>query len=523
MKRLALALGLFAVTLAGNARAEVVFKWANDGDVRAMDPYTLDETVQNSFLANIYEPLVRRNRKLEPEPGLAVRYEQINPTLWRFHLRPGVKWQDGSAFTADDVLFSYKRITSKTSTTSGNVAAVKEVRRVDDLSVEFETKQPDPILPSEFTNWLIVSKAWMEANNSAEPVIIGTAENFALRNAMGTGAFRLTSREADRRNVLERNPNWWDKPEHNLDRVEFTVISSASTRVAALLSGEMDMIYAVPPQDIDRLAHAPGVRLIQGPELRTIYLAMDQARDELLFSSVKGKNPFKDVRVRRAIALAIEEEAITTRIMRGQGRPTWEMWGPGVNGFNPALNTRPKVDLIEARKLLTEAGYPDGFTVTLDCPNDRYIADEATCVAISSMMARIGIKVNVFARTKVRFFSDIGYPDYKTSFYLLGWTPSTYDADNVIRDHIASRGLKVATGNASGYSNPAVDALVPQIGSELDQAKRQGLIDQVIRIVQDDVGFIPLHQQGITWAARDNIELTQPADNYFPMRWVVKK
>ena len=365
LRHLAFGLGAL-VALAPMARAEVVFKWANDGDVRAMDPNTLDETVQNSFLGNIYEPLVRRNRKLETEPGLAVKYAQTGPTTWRFDLRPNVKWQDGTAFTADDVLFSYRRITSKTSQTGGNVSTIKDVKKIDDLTVEFETKGPDPILPSEFTNWPMLPKAWMEKNNSADPVIIGQGENFALRNAMGTGPFRLTAREADRRNVLEPNPGWWDKPEHNLDRVEFTVISNASTRVAALLSGEIDMIYAVPPQNINAIGHAPDVRIIQGPELRTIYLAMDQARDELLFSSVKGKNPFKDVRVRRAMALGIDEEAITARIMRGQGKPTWEMWGPGVNGFNPALNARPKVDIPEAKRLLAEAGYPDGFTVTLD-------------------------------------------------------------------------------------------------------------------------------------------------------------
>jgi peptide/nickel transport system substrate-binding protein len=515
-------LGLAALALP--ARAETVFKWANNGDVRAMDPYTLDETVQNSFLGNIYEPLVRRNRKLEVEAALATKWEQAGPTTWRFHLRPNVKWQDGSAFTADDVLFSYKRITSKTSQTVGNVSTVANVKKIDDLTVDFETKSPDPILPSEFTNWPIVPKAWMEKNNSAEPVVIGQGDNYALRNAMGTGAFKLTVREPDRKNVLEKNPAWWDKPEHNLDRVEFNVIANDATRVAALLSGEMDMIYSVPPQDIDRIAKAPGIHIIQGPELRTIYLGMDQARDELLFSNVKGKNPFKDVRVRRAFALAIDEDAIVKRIMRGQGRSTWEMWGPGVNGYNAALDKRPKLDLAQSKKLLAEAGYPNGFEVTLDCPNDRYIADEAICVAISSMMAKVGVTVKVFARTKVKYFADIAYPSpNNTSFYLLGWTPSTYDADNVIRDHIASREMKLTVGNASGYSNKEIDALEPKIASELDPKKRQGYIDQVIKLLQDDVGYIPLHQQGITWAARNNIQLTQPADNTFPMRWVTKK
>jgi peptide/nickel transport system substrate-binding protein len=517
-------LGLFVAAFGlHQAQAAVVFKWANDGDVRAMDPYTLDETVQNSFLSNIYEPLVRRTKTLGIEPALAVSYEQTSPTVWRFHLRPGVKWQDGTPFTADDVLFSYQRITSKTSQTGGNVASVKDIRKIDDLTVEFETKAPDPILTAWFTNWPILPKAWMEKNNSAEPVIVGSGDNYALRNAMGTGPFRLVSREPDRRSVLEKNPGWWDKPEHNLDRVEFNVIANAATRVAALLSGEMDMIYSVPPQDIDRIGKTPGIHLIQGPELRTIYLGMDQWRDELLFSNVKGKNPFKDVRVRHAFALAIDEDAIVSRVMRGQGRPTWEMWGPGVNGFNPALNTRPKVDLAQAKSLLAEAGYPDGFTVTLDCPNDRYIADEQICVAISAMLARIDVKAEVYARTKVKFFADTGYPNYKTSFYLLGWTPSTYDADNVIRDHIASRSMKLSVDNAAGYSNPLVDKLEPLIGQELDAKKRQGMIDQVTKAVQDDYGYIPLHQQGITWAARDNIQLVQPADDSFPMRWVVVK
>jgi peptide/nickel transport system substrate-binding protein len=520
---LAVAAGL-AGLLPAPSRAEVVFKWANDGDVRSMDPYTLDETVQNSFLGNMYEPLIRRNKELGLDPALAVSWENTGPNVWRFHLRPGVKWQDGTAFSADDVLFSYKRITAKTSATSGNVGSVKDVKKIDALTVDFETKEPDPILPQEFTNWPIMPMQWLIANHSEEPLVVGNGDSFAHRNTMGTGPFRLFSREADRKNVLVRNPDWWDKPEHNLDRVEFNVITAASTRVAALLSGEMDMVYAVPPQDIDRLKSSPGIKIIQGPELRTIYLGMDQARDELLFSDVKGKNPFKDKRVRQAFALAIDVDAITSRVMRGQGVPLWEMWAPGVNGFNPALNNRPKVDLVKAKALLAEAGYPNGFTVTLDCPNDRYIADEATCTAIAAMMARVGVKVEVFARTKVKYFADIANSaGFKTSFYLLGWTPSTYDADNVIRDHLASREMKLGLGNAGGYSNKRVDQLEPMISQELDPKKRQAMIDEVIKIVQDDVGYIPLHQQRITWAARDNINLTQPADNSFPMRWVVKK
>ena len=514
-------LSLLSIGLAVAPAEAAVFKWANDGDVRVMDPYTLDETFQNSFLANIYEPLVRRDKKLAIEPALAVKWEQTSPSVWRFHLRPGVEWQDGTPFTADDVVFSYQRVTGKASPASATVVSVKEVRRIDDLTVDVETKAPDPILPDEFTNWSMLPKAWLEQHNAAEVAVVGVSESFSQRNAMGTGPFRLVLREPDRRTVLERNPGWWDKPEHNLDRVEFTVIASAATRVAALLSGEIDMIYSVPPQDIDRIGRTPGLHIIQGPELRTLFLGLDQTRDELLFSSVKGKNPFKDVRVRRAIALAIDEPAIASRIMRGQGRPTWQMWGPGVNGFNEALDQRPPLDLAKARALLAEAGYPDGFQVTLDCPNDRYIADEAICTAIATMLARIDIKVDVFARTKVRYFGDVNFPNYRTSLYLLGWTPSTYDAHNVIRTLLASRGRPgIGVVNDGGFSNQRVDELEPLIATELDRRKRQAMIEEVARIVQEQVGYIPLHQQRITWAAHDGIHLTQPADNTFPMRWV---
>ena len=509
--------------LAGSADA-AVFKWANNGDIRAMDPYTLNETVQNSLLSNIYEPLVRRNKKLEVEPALAVKWEQTSPVLWTFHLRPGVKWEDGSPLTAGDVAFSFKRITSKSSQLSDVVGSVKDVRRIDDMTVEIETKGPDPILLSELTSMPIMNEAWCIKNNSVEPAIVGTNENFALRNAMGTGSFHLTLREADRRTVMEKSPSWWDKPEHNLERFEFTVIGSDPTRVAALLSGEVDMIYSVPTQDMDRIAHTDGLKLIQGPELRTIYLGMDQSRDELLFSDVKGKNPLKDKRVREAFALAIDENAIAKVVMRGQARPTWELVGEGINGFDPALNTRPKTDPVKAKALLAEAGYPNGFTITLDCPNDRYVNDEAICTAISSMMAKAGVKVNVYARTKVKFFADTGYPNYNTSFYLLGWTPSTYDAHNALKQLMETRAPGGhGIGNDGGYSNKHVDDLIEKIGVELDSKKRLAMISEATKTIQNDYGTLPLHQQTIVWAAKKNIELTQPADNSFPMRWVVVK
>ena len=501
------------------------FKWANDGDARALDPYTFNETVQNSLLANIYERLVQHSRKLELEPGLAVSWETTDPNVWRFHLRPGVKWQDGTAFTADDAVFSFQRIRGKNSAKRSQVATIKEARKIDDLTVDFETNGADPILPSEITEMDIMSKKWCEDHDVVENVVLGKGENYSLTHTMGTGPYQLVSREPDRKTVLERNPNWWGKPEGNVDHAEFDIISNAATRVAALLSGEMDMIYSVPPQDLDHIAASQGVRVIQGPELRTVYLAMDQLRPELLFSSVKGKNPLKDVRVRRAFALAIDEDAIAKRVMRGQAHPTWLMYGPGVNGYDPALDKRPALDVAKAKSLLAEAGYPDGFQIQLDCPNDRYVQDEQICTAISAMLAKIGIRVDVYARTKVKYFADVTYPNYKLSFSLNGWTPVTYDAHNVYYTLLSTRDTTTGRGqgNFGGYSNPKLDELTEEMAHELNKDKRQALIDDAAKIVQEDVATIPLHQQVIVWAARNNIELTQPADNAFYLRWVTVK
>ena len=499
------------------------FRWANDGDIISMDPYARQETTLLSFAANIYEPLVERDKKLKLEPALATEWSQTEPTIWRFKLRQGVKFHDGSPFTADDVVFSYERV--KTSQLAATVATVKEVRKIDDHTIEIVTNGPDPILTDELTNWFIMSKAWAEKNHAekmAEPT--KNEDNFAVRNANGTGPFMLKERQHEVRTVLVNNPNWWGKPEHNLTEVVFTRIANDSTRVAALLSGEIDMIYSVPLQDIDRLRRAPGLKVLQSPELRTIYLGFDLARDELTDSSVKGKNPLKDLRVRKAFYQAIDEEAIKTKIMNGVATPTALMIGPGVNGFDPSLNKRFPYDPAAAKKLLAEAGYADGFSIGLDCPNDRYTNDEQICQAVTAMLARVGIKVNLLAQTKTKFFTKINAPAYDTPFYLLGWTPATYDAHNMLISLLHTRGPSGAgLINDGGYSNPSLDALIDKIQGETDKTKRDALIHDAQVIVKDDIPTIPLHQQAVVWAMRDNINVTQLADNYFPLRYVTVK
>jgi peptide/nickel transport system substrate-binding protein len=521
MRRLTLAAAFLAGSaLAAHAQGNV-FRWANDGDVNSMDPYTRQETFLLSFNANIYEPLVRRNAQMAVEPALAERWEMVSPTVWRFHLRRNVRFSDGTPFTADDVVFSVQRARAPGSNIQGVLASVKEVRRVDDHTVDFETTNPNPILLQEITNWGMFSRAWSERHNAIRPADLTTREeNFATRNAMGTGPFLLQSREPDRRTVLVPNPNWWDRPIHNLARAELNIVSNDATRVAALLSGEVDFVYTVPPQDVDRIRRTNGVSIVQGPELRTIYLGMDQSRPVLLKSDVRDRNPFQDVRVRRAMQLAIDTTAIQRSVMRNQSRPTNLIYGPGVNGFREEDDQRPAVDLARGRALLAEAGYPNGFGVTLDCPNDRYVNDEGTCTAVVAMLARIGIRVTLNAQTRARFFAEVNAPGFNTSFYLLGWTPATSDAHNALFNLAGTRDGTRGVFNNGGYSNPRLDALIDRIAVETDQAARQRLITEASGVIRDDVGYIPLHQQQIVWAVRQGWHVVQTADNYFQLRHV---
>lgn len=515
-------IGLSAAAAFAPPAAAATFKWANDGDANSLDPYTRSETFQLSFDENIYEPLVRRDAHLKLEPGLATSWKQIKPDVWRFKLRPNVKFQGGEPFTADDVVFSFHRATSADSNIQGYFHAVKDVRKVDDLTVDFRTKALDPIFPQEITNWMIMSKAWCEAHNAAMPAnLTKREENFATRNADGTGPFILKLREPDRRTVMVKNPHWWGKQKGNVTEADFYVISNASTRVAALLSGQVDMIYSVPPQDIPRLSHAPGFKIAQAPELRTVFLGMDQSRPQLLKSTVKGKNPFKDRRVRLAFYEAINDQAIHTAVMRGLSHVTGMVYGPGVNGYDPKQDTRYPYDPANAKKLLAAAGYPHGFGVTMDCPNDRYVNDSQICQAVSIMLAKVGVQVTVNAQTKLKFFSEINAPTYHTSFYILGWAPDTYDALNSLYNLGGTRDGVRGIFNSGGYSSPAFDALLRKIQVQTDETKRNALIGQASALLRKDVAYIPLHQQVVVWAMKKNIQAHPQPDNYFPLRYVV--
>ncbi len=497
------------------------------GDVGTLDPYGLNETFTLGFLGNVYEGLTTRGPDLAIQPGLAERWELVEPHRWRFHLRRGVRFHDGSPFDARDVVFSAERVRRPTSDLKTRLSTVVEVVAVDDYTVDFVTEVPNPILHAEWDTWYIVDAEWAQAHGALEPVDIkNPASSYAAFHTNGTGPFKVVRREPDVRTVAVRNPDWWgwSTAPGNLEEVIFKPIANDATRVAALLSGELDLVLSLPIQDVDRIARTPGVRALVGPELRTIFLGFDQRREELVGSDVKGRNPFKDRRVRLAVYQAIDVEAIVQKVMRGQARPSAAMVAPGIQGFPADLERHP-YDPAAARRLLAEAGYPNGFSVTLDCPNDRYVNDEQICRAIVSMLARIGIKVNLLAQTKSLYFAKVlAAGGYDTSFYLLGWTPGSLDSWNALHNLVVTRdGSGAGAFNLGGYSNPRIDALTREILTETDLARRDRLIHEAWRLLHEDVGYVPLHQQALAWGVREGLELVQRADNQFLWRWVVAK
>lgn len=522
-KKATLALIGSAIAATSFVASAQTIRIANQGDALSMDPHSLNESLQLSVTGNVYEGLVGRNKDLSLAPGLATSWRQTSPTVWRFELRKGVLFHDGTPFTADDVLFSLARTQVEGSDMKSYSNDFKEVRKVNDFTIDVETKTPFPILPDVLTLVYIMSKKWSETNQATRPVDRRKGiENAASFRANGTGPYRLRERQPNVRTTFTRNGNYWGKIDGNVQDVVFTPIGNDPTRVAALLSGEIDVMEPVPVQDIARVNASAGARAITGPEMRTIFLGMDQKRDELLYSSVKGKNPFKDKRVRQAFYQAIDIEGIKRTVMRGASNPSALLVGPGINGFLPDIKRLP-FDPDASKKLLAEAGYPSGFEVTMNCPNDRYVNDGQICEAVAANLSRVGIKINLAAETKGTYFPKVLRRD--TSFYMLGWTPSTYDSHNALNALMVCVDDKGAGQfNLGAYCNPKVDQLTKAIQSETDKTKRGAMIKEAFDLHAADIGHLPLHQQALAWGVSKKVDLVQLADNFMFFKWIsIKK
>ncbi len=521
LKSLSLVIALLALLPVSGAKAQTL-RWASQGDPQTMDPHSQNESMTNMVNGQVYERLTRRDRKLNIVPGLATEWTQVSPLLWRFKLRPGVKFHDGRPFTADDVVFSIQRAAAPTSQLSVYASAVGTARKVDELTVEFQLSSYNPIFLQHLDLLWIMSKPWAEANRAVRPLDFkNKEESHTSMNTNGTGPYMLLTRQPGVKTVYKRNPAWWGKNEGNVQEVVFTPISNDATRLAALVSGEIDFVLDPAPRDVPRLRNTSGVKVIDGPENRIIFIGMDQARDKLLYANVaSGKNPFKDIRVRKALYQAVDVEAMRVKLMNGLSMPTGSPTPSAAASFNDAaLEARFPFDIVAARKLMADAGYADGFEVKLDCPNNRYINDEEICQALAAMWAQLKVKVRVSAMPRVTFFPKLEKLD--TSLFLYGWGGAINDAESIMTPVYRNRGEKgVGLYNYGNVHNDKFDALAAQSSVEPDAAKREQLIKAALTEYKEQFHVLPLHRQMIPWAARSNVNVVHRADNWLELAWV---
>ncbi|MBR0645786.1 ABC transporter substrate-binding protein [Plastoroseomonas hellenica] len=504
----AAAFGVFAVA---SAQAQTL-TIAVGAPVTSLDPHYHQLSPNNAAADMIFDRLVNTDERSRQEPGLALEWRAVEPTVWEFKLRPNVRFQNGSAFTAEDVAFTLGRLPNVPNSPSSFAAYSRPIQRieiVDPLTIRFHTAEPYPLLPLDMTNVRILDRETHERS---------TTEDFnAGRAAIGTGPFRVVSHRMGDRIELERNDTYWgERPAYA--RVNYRMVTNDAARTAALLAGDVDLIDQVPTSDLARLRQDQRVSISERVGLRLIFIGLDHLRaanENSPFITDNngqplGRNPLQDVRVRRALSMAIDRRAIVDRVMEGAAVPAGQFLPEGTYGFVPNL---PPVafDADGARRLLAEAGYPQGFRITLSSPNDRYINDARIAQAVGQMWTRIGVRTAVDAQPWTTFVARAGRAD--TSAHLIGWG-SNPDGSHPLRNILAtvSRDRGWGSSNRGRYSNQQVDALLLQSLSELNEERREELVIQAQRIAAEDVGVIPLHIQTNIWATRRGITYNARAD-----------
>ena len=496
-------------------------KWGAGREIASLDPYSFGETFTLSVLNHVYEGLVRYTGDLKIEPALAESWQNVSPTVWRFKLRRGVKFHNGNPFTADDVLASLERVSHPTSPLKGNLPAYKSSKKVDDYTVDIEMDGPYPLLLNDLTNIFIFDKEWLVANNATLPTDSGKGvKGFATDNANGTGPFMVESRRADAKTVFVVHPGWWDKPKHNIAKIEFTPIASPATRVAAMLSGEIDFTNVAPLQDLPRMAASPDIKVMQTNELRTVIFAFN-LNDKMFESDVKDKNPLKDKRVREAMYRAIDIDAVQKRAMRGLSRNTGALVAPAIPGYIAAHDARLPFDLDGAKKLLTDAGYPNGFSFQMNCQSDGLVNEEEFCQAVASMWSRAGLRPNLTLAPR----SQQTPKRVKGEFDVIsfGWANEPMiDAYSILIQVLRSKSGTGGVFNWGNWGRPDIDALIDKAGDELDSSKRIPLMSQALTIAKNEHLFIPMHQQPMAWAMRNTVtSMVQASDNK-PRLWLTQ-
>lgn len=505
------------------ARKQITLTIATKGDPVSMDPGIVYEMQTHSFLNNIYEALVGRDDDLKLVPALAESWENRSPNYWVFHLRRSAKFHNGQRLRADDVVFSFKRFTSDDSDVKSSLLSIKEIEKLDEFTVGVKTKTPTPTLLNELFALKIMSKNWCE-KHKAERVIKAkkSRKNYADLHACGTGPYQLESRKPDIKTVLKRHILWWGDFKGNLQQVVHRPVASASTRVSGLLSGEFDCIEPVPLQDIERLNKNESIDVLTQAGLNTMYMSFNMNAPELKSSNIKGKNPFSDLRVRQAIYHAVDVETLCEKVLKNIGRPAGLLIAPGVKGYADAHDIRLPYDPDHAKTLLKEAGYEDGFKVTIDVPMDRFIKDEDVGKAVVSMLAKVGITARLNAQPKSKFFEKI--LSKQSDFHISGWMPATQDV------HAPYVGLTMTAGegtrgayNFGKYSNPEMDELLTKIHSEMNSKKRQDLVNKMFALHEQDLPQIPLYQEPLVLGKQKNITMKQRKDGFIVFHMIHKK
>ena len=493
---------LAAALLAAPAMAQEA-TIAVGGAFTSLDPHYHNLTPNSALTQHIFDRLVNPDADLRPTPALAVSWSAVEPNVWEFRLRPDARFHDGTLFTAEDVAFTLTRVGELRSGPGGYAIYARPVKQavvVDPQTVRLVTAAPAPLIPAFMAALPMIGKRQGEGAT--------TADYNSGRAAIGTGPYRLVSYTPGDRAVFERNAQWWGEA-LPWNRVVFRLIANDSARLAALKAGDVDLIDQVSTRDAKELAQDTRLAVFAKPGVRNIYIHLDLARDQSPFvTDAQGRplpnNPLKDLRVRRALSLAINRDAIVRQVMDGYASPSGQFLPQGAMGNDPALAPDP-YDPAAARKLLAEAGYPQGFTVTLHGPSDRYVNDARVVQAVAQMWTRIGVQTRVETLPSSAYFSRSAKDEF--SLGLLGWGTGTGEADSPLTALVATQDASRGRGasNRSGYSNPKLDSLLDQALATLDPAQREEAYRAATRLAIGDLAIIPLHHQVNLWATRTGL------------------
>lgn len=478
-------------------------KLAYDADPVSMDPHEQISGATLQFSHMVFDPLIRWDKQHDFEPRLAEKWQRINGKTVRFFLRKGVKFHSGNAFTAKDVMWTFKRL-QQSSDFKAIFTHFARIEIIDDFTFDLISKQDFPLTLHASTYIFPMDSQFYtgkDAQGEPKSAIKKHGNSFASTNASGTGPFIVTSREQGIKVAFKRFKDYWDKGSSgNVTQIEWTSIKEESTRVLALLSGDVDFIAPVPPNDLKRIKNEKKIQLVEMPGTRIITFQLNQKRVEA----------FKDKRVRQAITYAVNNEGIVKKIMRNFATVAAQNSPEGYLGHNPTL--KPRYDLKKAKNLMKEAGYEKGFSVSMLAPNNRYVNDEKIAQAVSAMLAKINIKVNLKTLPKAQYWPE--FDKRSADIMMIGWQADTEDSANftefLVACHNAEKGL--GQYNSGQYCNKDVDALLVKANQETDSVKRAQFLQNIEKILYEDAAFVPLHFQNLAWAAKETV-LIEPIVN----------